>query len=261
MSNNISDAQKLTDLFTDAAREVIERQRIKAQMARISQVVEADKRRLTVAYAEIGKMYIKGTLDKNPGRYEMLLGTIKHLESRIERAAVRYAELQKAHSVDECTEAFKAEMQTKVNKAKEVSVKYARDLSDKAKLVVGDLGDVAADALDDAKIVAADATTKVRVSAEDIVSRAMEATRKVKEAKAEAKKAAEESAENMEEEAPQVTVDVDDILGNIAAALDEMDNAVAETESPAEVQDEVSEEASSDVAENPAEESPESFTF
>lgn len=134
MSNKKVESAPLRDMFTDAAKEVIERARIKAQMNKILEIVEADSARLRKAYSEIGKMYCEGTLEENASRVEVLTGLVNHLNERIKRAKLRYDELEKVHSVDECTQAFKAELQVKLKKTAEDTADFAKDFTEKAKV-------------------------------------------------------------------------------------------------------------------------------
>lgn len=134
MSNKKVESAPLRDMFTDAAKEVIERARIKAQMNKILEIVEADSARLRKAYSEIGKMYCEGTLEENASRVEVLTGLVNHLNERIKRAKARYDELEKVHSVDECTQAFKSELQVKLKKTAEDTADFAKDFTEKAKV-------------------------------------------------------------------------------------------------------------------------------
>lgn len=115
----MSTKSTLGDLFLDATREVIEKSRIKAQMLRLERIMETDKSRLTAVYAEIGKLYIDGTLDKNKSKVKYAMKEIQHLKLRLERAEERYEQLKEAHSVDECKEAFRAELSAKLKQAQD----------------------------------------------------------------------------------------------------------------------------------------------
>lgn len=136
---NKDEMLSLKDLFTDAAKEVLEKGRIKAQMNRILKIVEADKRRLQKVYAEIGQMYVDGTIEENQSRVQMLRGFIDHINDRIRRAKIRYSELEKAHSVDDCTTALKGELLEQFKNAKESTSDFAKDFSGKAKAKAQDL--------------------------------------------------------------------------------------------------------------------------
>lgn len=133
MSNS---TPKLSELFMDATREVIEKGRIKAQMNRLERIMENDRIRLTAVYAEIGKLYVEGTLAKNKGKLEYANKEIKHLKLRLERAEARYEMLEEAHSVDECKEAFRAELTAKIKKAQDSTVIAAYKVKKKAQDVV-----------------------------------------------------------------------------------------------------------------------------
>lgn len=159
---NREDMLSFKDLFTDAAKEVIEKGRIKAQMNKILKIVEVDKRRLQKAYAEIGQMYVDGTIEENESRVQMLKGFIDHINDRIRRAKIRYAELEKVHSVDDCTEALKDELMVQLKNAKETTTDMARDLGGKAKIKAQDLSD------------------KVMVKAQDLSDRAKKVIKKEK---------------------------------------------------------------------------------
>lgn len=136
MSKDNSTAKVMGELFVDATKEIVEKTRIRSQMARLKEIMSADHKRLRNAYAEIGKMYCEGTLDKNKARLEMLYDTIEHLKLREERATARYEQLKEAHSVDECTTALREDIQSRVQSAKEKTLETAKDLGAKAKAAV-----------------------------------------------------------------------------------------------------------------------------
>ncbi len=143
MSNNTTPTTALGELFVDATREVIEKGRIKAQMNRLERVMTADKQQLRKIYAEIGKMYVDNTLKKNNTRLEYLYKAIDHLKLRLERAQARMDMLREAHSVDECTEAFRAELSAKIKQAQESAVTAAYSVKKKAQDVASNLGETA----------------------------------------------------------------------------------------------------------------------
>lgn len=142
MSNN-TNTGALGELFVDATREVIEKGRIKAQMARLDRVMTADKLQLRKIYAEIGKMYVENTLKKNSAKLEYLYKAIDHLKLRLERAQARMDMLKEAHSVDECTEAFRAELSAKIKKAQDSAALAAYNVKKKAQDVAANLGETA----------------------------------------------------------------------------------------------------------------------
>jgi len=133
MSNTTS---KLGDLFIDATREVVEKSRIKAQMNRLERIMESDRARLKTVYAEIGRLYMDGSIAKNKGKIEYAAKEIKHLKLRLERAEERYEQLQEAHSVDECKEAFRTELTATIKKAQDNTVIAAYKVKKKAQEVV-----------------------------------------------------------------------------------------------------------------------------
>ena len=136
MSNDNSTVKAMGELFADATREIVEKTRIRTQMAKLREIMAADQKRLRNAYAEIGRMYCDGTLDKNKAKLEMLYDTIEQLKLREERATARYEQLKAAHSVDECTTALREDIEAKVQSAKEKTLETARDLGAKAKAAV-----------------------------------------------------------------------------------------------------------------------------
>ena len=136
MSNDNSTVKAMGELFADATREIVEKTRIRTQMAKLREIMAADQKRLRNAYAEIGRMYCEGTLDKNKAKLEMLYDTIEQLKLREERATARYEQLKAAHSVDECTTALREDIEAKVQSAKEKTLETARDLGAKAKAAV-----------------------------------------------------------------------------------------------------------------------------
>ncbi len=143
MSNNTSTTAALGELFVDATREVIEKGRIKAQMARLERVMTADKMQLRKIYAEIGKMYVDNTIKKNGTRLEYLYKAIDHLNLRIKRAQARMDMLEEAHSVDECTQAFRAELSAKIKQAQDTAVTAAYTVKKKAQDVAMGIGETA----------------------------------------------------------------------------------------------------------------------
>lgn len=266
MSKKNSEIALLSELFTDAAREVVEKNRIKAQMNKLNKVMEVDNRRLQSLYAEIGQMYCDGTLEKYAGKVEMIKKAMAHLKLRLERAEARMKQLKAAHSVDECTEAFKAQLKDSVQKAQQATTEYARGIGEKVSESMGD-GKVA------------NAAAKAKITAEEIVARAVAAARKVKDKKALAKDTEVKGSAwtgfdgNLDEddfdeddykyideysdEDVAAAADIGAILENIAFALEEVENEVADT---AQESEEVQEETT-DAKDDASEESPESFTF
>lgn len=133
MGNNTQEINNLSTLFAEASKEIIERSRIKSQMRKLRTIMESDKKRLQAAYAELGKIFYEGTEDKNVARVEVLKKLIKHLKSRIEKAEIRLAQLEVARSLDDCTQALKTELSSKLNTAKAATAGIAKDLQEKAK--------------------------------------------------------------------------------------------------------------------------------
>lgn len=133
MGNNTQEITNLSALFAEASKEIIERSRIKSQMRKLRTVMESDKKRLQAAYAELGKICYEGTENKKAARVEVLKKLIKHLKSRIEKAEVRLAQLEVARSLDDCTQALKTELSSKLNTAKATTTGIAKDLQEKAK--------------------------------------------------------------------------------------------------------------------------------
>lgn len=218
MSNTNSLNLTMSELFGDAAREIIERNRIKSQMNRILRIVKADTARLNNAYAEIGKMYLDGTLDEDSVRIGVLLKNIEHLKQRIERANIRFEQLKEAHSVDECTQVFKAEVTAKIKKAQEVSTEFARDLSEKAKTAAGDLSDRA-------KARANGTVVKAKDVADELAKKAQEIKDKL------AKKQADADIIDTAEVTDETEAEVSSILDSIADTLQSIDEPI-EDETP-----------------------------
>lgn len=133
MGNNTQEINNLSTLFAEASKEIIERSRIKSQMRKLRTIMESDKKRLQAAYAELGKIFYEGTENKNAARVEVLKKLIKHLKSRIEKAEIRLVQLEVARSLDDCTQALKTELSSKLNTAKAATTGIAKDLQEKAK--------------------------------------------------------------------------------------------------------------------------------
>lgn len=133
MGNNTQEITNLSALFAEASKEIIERSRIKSQMRKLRTIMESDKKRLQAAYAELGKIYYEGSENKKAARVEVLKKLITHLNSRIEKAEIRLARLEVARSLDDCTQALKTELSSKLNTAKAATAGIAKDLQEKAK--------------------------------------------------------------------------------------------------------------------------------
>ncbi|MBR3971907.1 MAG: hypothetical protein IKJ83_03355 [Ruminococcus sp.] len=214
---------KLSDLFIDATREVIEKGRIKSQINRLERIMDTDRARLRSVYADIGKMYIEGTLSKNKGKLEYACKEIKHLNLRLERAEARYEQLQEAHSVDECKEAFRAELSAKIKEAQDNTAIAAYNLKKKAKNIVSGNASQAVVRIKDKAVSTADAI-------------AQRTTKK-------SKKAAEENEElsftDLLAELDIEDTDIDDIdltsdeSAEVTAILDNLDAILTEVEEEA----------------------------
>ncbi len=170
MSNNTNTTAALGELFIDASREILEKGRIKAQISKLERIMNADKARLRNVYAEIGKMYVNNTLKKNSARLDYLYKAIAHLNTRLERAMARMAMLKEAHSVDECTEAFRAELSAKIKQAQDSAVTTAYNVKKKAQDAAATLGDKAEIAKQKAKEAILNITTKKEDAATDLYS-------------------------------------------------------------------------------------------
>lgn len=133
MGNNTQEITNLSTLFAEASKEIIERSRIKSQMRKLRTITESDKKRLQAAYAELGKICYEGSENKKAARVEVLKKLITHLKSRIEKAEVRLAQLEVARSLDDCTQALKTELSSKLNTAKATTTGIAKDLQERAK--------------------------------------------------------------------------------------------------------------------------------
>ncbi len=281
MSKDYNPTRVMGELFVDATKEIVERTRIKAQMTRLAEIMEADAKRLRNAYAEIGRMYCEGTLDKNKAKTEMLYDTIEHLKQREERAKARYEQLKEAHSVDECTTAFKTELENRVADAKAKTAEAARDLGARAKTAAENFPDKAQDAFSTIKQRASVAADRAKAAVDEVALRASAAVSRM----------GNETSEDGEEYSPEDTfrdmldeldytydddeddnyieeyseedqaaaADIGAILGSIGMTLKEVDEA----EVPAEEEAEDTAEEEAEVPSEPAAdgESPESFDF
>lgn len=143
MNKNTIPTTALGELFVDATREVLEKGRIKAQIVRLEKVMNADRIRLKNVYAEIGRMYVENTLKKNNAKLEYLYKSIDHLNLRLERARDRLDMLNEAHSVDECTQAFRTELSSKIKQAQDSTAVAAYSVKKKAQDAAASLGDTA----------------------------------------------------------------------------------------------------------------------
>lgn len=164
MSKHTNPAAPLGELFVDATREVLEKGRIKAQMVRLERIMEADKARKKSIYAEIGKMYVEGTIAKNKARLGYALKAIKHIDLRLERAEARYEMLKEAHSLDECTEVFRTELSKKISKAKDSVAITAYGVKKKAQAVTAGIGEKSSDTIEGIKSAAKNITKSSKKS-------------------------------------------------------------------------------------------------
>lgn len=275
MSKDYNPQKVMSELFVDATKEIVERTRIKAQMTRLAEIMEADAKRLRNAYAEIGRMYCEGSLDKNKAKVEMLYDTIEHLKQREERAKARYDQLKEAHSVDECTTAFKEEIENRVAQAKAKTTEAARDFGEKAKAATENFPDKAQDKISAIKKKAAVAADKAKAAVDEVAAKASAAVSRIgkdAETETEDEYSAEDNFRDMldeleysyddeddeddnyieeySEEDQAAAADISAILGSIDLALKEVDEAEVITE----------EETAEEAAETDGE-SPESFDF
>ena len=251
MSNHTTSASPLGELFVDATKEVLEKGRIKAQMFRLNRIMEADKARKKNIYAEIGRMYVEGTIAKNKARLGYALKAIKHIDLRLERAEARYNMLRDAQSLDECTEAFRAELAKKINKAKDSVAITAYGVKKKAKAVTANIGEKSSDAISGIKSAAgavAKGVTSGKKKSNPEATAEDEDTKNFRDLLAELEIADNET--EIEENA-----ELNAVLSNIDAILREVEEEAA--------QDLPTEEIAEEIAEEPAQdgESAESFDF
>ncbi|MBQ7999887.1 MAG: hypothetical protein IJ298_01555 [Ruminococcus sp.] len=281
MSNDYTPSKVMGELFVDATKEIVERTRIKGQIARLQEIMAADKKRLRNAYAEIGRMYCEGTLEKNKARVEMLYDTIDHLKLREERAKIRLEQLRKAHSVDECTVAFREELESKVQQAKDKTAEVARDLSTKAKAAVDNLPDKAQETITTIKQKASVAADKAKAAVDEVASRATAAVSRIGSGEGSTEEEYPEGdefrdmydefeyedeyeddnyIEEYSEEDQAAAADIGAILGSIDLTLKEVDEA---DPAPAEetAQEAPADTDSTDDSSSADGESPESFDF
>lgn len=280
MSKNYSSSKVMSELFADATKEIIERTRIKAQMTRLAEIMEADAKRLRNAYAEIGRMYCEGSLEKNKAKVEMLYDTIEHLNQREERAKARYEQLKAAHSVDECTTAFKEELEARIEQAKTKTADTARDLGARAKVAAENFPDKAQDTISNIKKKAAVAADKAKAAVDEVAAKASAAVSRIgndAEANAEDEYSQEDNFRDMldeleysyddededdnyieeySEEDQAAAADISAILGSIGLALKEVDETEVIAEEPAPEEADPADKASDSDGE-----SPESFDF
>ena len=120
-------------LFSDAAKELVEKAKLRCKINKLLDIMIADKERLKNAYAEIGRLYLDGTLEENKTRVEVLSGLLSHLKDRITRGEAKYKELMAEYEGRESTDALKEEINKKIKKAKESTADFAKNLSDKAR--------------------------------------------------------------------------------------------------------------------------------
>ena len=151
---------KLSELFMDATKEVVEKGRIKAQMNRLEKIMRNDLDRLKDIYAAIGKLYLNGTISKNKGKIMYATKEAEHLKARLERAAERYKMLEEAHSVDDCTAALKTELSSKIKSAKDTTVAAAKKAKLRAQDVVTGRGSKPTVRIKNGNFTSADAIAK-----------------------------------------------------------------------------------------------------
>ena len=238
MSNS---TPKLSDLFIDATKEVIEKGRIKSQMNRLERIMENDRIRLRSVYADIGKMYVEGTLAKNKGKLEYAYKEIKHLQLRLERAEARYEMLEEARSVDECKEAFRTELSTKIKQAQDNTVIAAYNLKKKAQTLVSGTPSQAVVRIKDKAVSTADAIAQKAAK-----SRKNTKKSDVKEEVNFTDLLAELGVDDMDtDDAPLLTseesAEVTAILDNLDAILTEVEEDTAESALSAETDGETAE--------------------
>lgn len=232
MSKYTNPASPLGELFIDATREVLEKGRIKAQMVRLERIMEADRTRKNCIYAEIGRMYVDGSIAKNKGRLSYALKAIKHIDLRLERAEARYNMLKEAHSLDECTDAFRTGLSKKINQAKDSVAITAYGVKKKAKKVTSGIGEKASDSFDGIKSAAGTVIKGVSKTKK----KSTKATNFAEDDKTKNFTALLEELEIAETETEvEENTELNAVLDNIDAILREVEEEVAEEslESPA----------------------------
>ena len=226
----------LVNLFVDTTDAVVERARIKSQQHRIMEIVRIDKQRLQRVYAEIGKIYVNGGSKTKAEAYKK---EVKRIEDRIARAELRYAELEKCDSVDECTQAIKEKFAELSDQVKESAGEKAQELAGLAKDKGGELAEkvrkTSIEVKEKAKDKAEDLTEKARSKTDEAINKAKKAVKDKK-----AKKPEDDAAKYLAAD-DKVLEDMDDIMKRIEAAMSTVDE---EDEAPAEASGKTSEEES-----------------
>lgn len=255
MSKHTSVSAPLGELFVDATREVLEKGRIKAQMIKLQRIMEADRVRKKSIYAEIGRMYVEGSITKNKARLSYALKAIKHIDLRLERAQARYDMLEDARSLDECTETFRTELAKKISNAKDSVAITAYGVKKKAQTVTSGISDKSSEAMGNIKSAAKNIKpigkkTKLAEVADDPDAKDFKALL-----------AELEIADD--EEAFEENAELNAVLDNIDAILREVEEESAEetAENTTEEATQTPEKDSKETKETPDGESAESFDF
>lgn len=224
MSKHTNSSAPLSELFIDATREVLEKGRIKAQMIRLERIIEADRARKKNIYAEIGRMYVEGTIAKNKAKLSYALKAIKHIDQRLERAEARYEMLEEARSLDECTEAFRTELAKKINNAKDSAAIAAYGVKKKAKKVTSGIGDKSSDAISGIKSAADSAVKGITAPRKKSKQKSNDEDTEAKDFQA--LLAELEIADT--EEAIEENTELNEVLSNIDAILREVEETAEE---------------------------------
>lgn len=230
----------LKTLFTDAAKELVEKAKLRCKINKLLDIMIADKERLKNAYAEVGRLYLEEALEENASRVEVLSGLINHLKDRIKRGEAKYKELLSEYEGSEGTDALKEELSLKIKKAKENTSVFAKNLSDKAKTKTDEIKEKLNFKKEKA-VISADNTEFLELLEEEL--KADEETLPSAEKTMEKINALLESLEEdeMESDAPKETADTPEEVTKVVESIVEEATAEITKEENSEKMDEIAE--------------------
>lgn len=178
------------EALSDVSKILIEKNKIRAQCSRIKQIIKGDTNTRNNAYAELGKFYYMNCRENATKENEELCALIDKMNARIEKASLKYLELQTLQNntkiQSENTEKLKAAVAESAEQAKQ-------DVAAKAKEYGAKASEFATEKWDQAKAYATNQYEKVK-------SQVDEKTQEIKDKATDTVGEIKEKAENIKED-------------------------------------------------------------
>ncbi len=229
------------DTISEIASQIAQKNRLRAQLNRLKQIIKGDSEKRDQAYIELGRYYYENLRENSNDDNKELCELIDKVSDRIGRASVKYLELLNENNNIK----IKSENAEKIKAA---IAKKAEELSDKAKASSKDIAqktkEKASDIAQTAKEKACDVVEKAKFAAEDLKDKAVDTAQQIKG----------KVSSDSDEEIEKIIEEAADKAENIEKVED--DKTVGNIQAPQNIKESIS-----DCAKEESEESPESFSF